>query len=95
MNNNIVLVSLTQDELKEIVKAAVHEELSLKQEKELLNFKEARELLGISASALNKWKSSNIIPFKKLGKRIFFNRQEIIAALKDSNYKKLREITNH
>jgi predicted DNA-binding transcriptional regulator AlpA len=90
--DNIVLISLSQEQLKAIIKEAVHEELSRKKEKELLNFKETCEFLGISASALNKWKSLNKIPFRRLGKRIFFNREEIINSLNDSKFSKLQII---
>lgn len=90
--DNIVLFSISHDQLKDLIKEAVHEEIVRKKEKELLNFKEAREFLGISASALNKWKSENRIPFKKLGKRVFFSRQDLRNSLKESNYPKLKEI---
>jgi len=90
--NNIVLISLSEEQLRTIIKDAIHEELSQKKEKELLNFKEACEFLGISPSALNKWKSENKIPFKRLGKRIFFNRQDIMISLEESNYSKLKQI---
>lgn len=91
--SKIILISLTQDELQNLISNAVKEALTVKQEKELLSFKETIELLNISASCLNQWKSQGIIPFKKLGKRIFFSRSEITEALKDAgNYKKLREL---
>lgn len=92
MNENIVLLSLSKDELKEIVRESVKQELNQKKEKELLDFKETCEFLGCSSSALNKWKSENKIPFRKLGKRVFFHRKEIIDAMKESNYHKLRDI---
>lgn len=94
MADNIVLISLSQDQLKEIVREAVHQELSVKHEKEFLNFKETCALLTISPSALNKWKSKNLIPFQKLGKRIFFKREELMKSLKDSNYIKYKELIN-
>ena len=84
---------LSIEELKNIMRDVIHEELNLKKEKELLNFREACEFLGISASALNKWKGQNKIPFKKLGKRIFFSRQDLKDSLKESNYSKLRALT--
>lgn len=65
-----------------------------KKEKDLLNFKETCDYIGISTSALNKWKSENRIPYKKLGKRVFFSRKEIYEALKSSNYSKLKDL-NH
>ena len=92
MDNSIVLMSLTRSELSDIIRAVVREENAKKLEKDLMNFEETREYLGISTSTLNKWKSTNKIPFKKLGKRIFFNRKDVFQALKDSNYSKLMEL---
>ena len=91
--SKIILISLTKNELQNLITNAVNEALKVKQEKELLSFKETCEFLSCSHSALNKWKSENKIPFRKLGKRIYFNRNEIIVALKDAgNYKKLKEL---
>lgn len=90
--DNIVLISIPQDKLKDLIKEALHEELNLKKQKELLSFREAYEFLGISSSCLSKWKSENRIPYKKLGKRVFFNRQEILESLKNSNYSRLKQI---
>lgn len=87
-----VLISLTKSELEEIITKAVERALETKEDDKLLNFKETCEYLGISASALNKWKSENKIPYKKLGKRIFFDKKEINKALEESNYSKLKQI---
>lgn len=92
--DNIVLISINKDELSSLIKDAVHLELSQREEKKLLNFKETCEFLGISASALNQWKAQSKIPYKKLGKRVFFDRKEVMQSLKDSNYKKMRELKN-
>ena len=89
--NNKVFISLSLEELKDIIRDAVKQELNLKKEKELLNFKETCKFLGCSSSGLNKWKSENKIPYKKLGKRIFFSRTDITEALKDSRYFRLKE----
>jgi excisionase family DNA binding protein len=92
-NNKIILISLTELELSNIISNAIKEVMATKQEKELLNFKEVCDFLGIHSSTLNKWKSEGKIPFKKIGKRIFFLRSEVTAALKEAgNYKKLQEI---
>ena len=52
--DQIILLSLTLEELKNIIRKAVREELKLKEQKQLLNFREVCELLGCSSSALNK-----------------------------------------
>jgi excisionase family DNA binding protein len=93
MNEQLIFFSLSKDELQNIITNAVKQALETKQEKELMTFKETCELLNISASCLNQWKSQGKIPFKKLGKRIFFSRAEIANVLEEAgNYKKLREL---
>ncbi len=95
MENKIVVVE--SDQLIELIKSAVNEVLERKEQnknlKDLLNFKETCDYLGIHPSTLNKWKAENKIPFKRLGKRIFFDRLEIINSLKDSDYQKFKNLT--
>ena len=93
MNEQLIFFSLSKDELQNMITNAVKHAFETKQEKELMTFKETCELLNISASCLNQWKSQGRIPFKKLGKRIFFSRAEIANVLEEAgNYKKLREL---
>lgn len=92
MQENIVLFSINKDELSSIIKDAVHLELSQIKEKDLMNFNETCEFLGISVSTLNAWKAQDRVPYKRLGKRIFFKRSDVMLALKDSKYKKLEQI---
>jgi excisionase family DNA binding protein len=92
MNEQLVFFSLSKDELKEIIRDSIREEFNIKKEKELMTFKETCELLHISASCLNQWKAQGKIPFKKLGKRIYFSKKELMESLKDSNYSKLKEL---
>ena len=92
MNEQLIFFSLSKDELQNIITTAVKQALEIKKEKDLLSFREACEFLGCSSSSLNKWKSENRIPYKRLGKRVFFNRQEIMQALKESDYKKFKEL---
>ena len=89
---NICFLSITVEELKGIIQQTVHEELNKKAGKTIMNSREVCEFLNISSSTLNKWKAENKIPYKRLGKRIFFNKQEVLAALKDSNYYKLKDL---
>ncbi len=90
--DNIVLISIKKDELEEIIRSAIQTELKKKQEKELISSKELIDWLGISLSALNAWKREGKIPFHRMGKRIFFKRSEVLQALKESNYSKLRDL---
>lgn len=86
-------MSITESELKNLIFDAVNEAFAMKQKKEILSFKDTCELLNVSSSCLNNWKAQGKIPYKKLGKRIFFSRKEIEVALKSTgNYNKMREL---
>ncbi|MAT59464.1 MAG: hypothetical protein CMF23_15945 [Ignavibacteriae bacterium] len=95
MENKLAVIEI--DQLYILIKKAVSEIVSEmvrpEQTKDLLNFKETCEYLGIHPSTLNKWKAENKIPFKRLGKRIFFERLEILNSLKDSDYNKFKKLT--
>lgn len=92
--DDIVLISISRDELCQLVKEAVKEELKRKSEKQFISFKEVCEWLNISPSTLNSWKSKNMIPYMKIGKKLLFNKQEISEALKNSRYYKTLTLKN-
>ena len=89
-------VLISPAELESLIRNVFREELAAagnqSKEKVLMNFNETIQFLGISRSTLNIWKSQGRLPYKKLGKRIFFNQQEILDALEDSNYSKLKKL---
>ena len=94
-SNGIVIIS--PYELQELIRTAIREEISAavehKKDKTLLNAKQLCEFLGIHISTLNTWKVDGKIPFKRLGKRIFFDRKEVLSSLKeDGTYKKMNEL---
>ncbi len=92
----IILSPFTIDELLESFRSVVKEELHLsnqkKQEKELMTTNEICEFLSISLSTLNKWKAENIIPYKKMGRRVYYDRAEVKKAMEDSNYHKYNKL---
>lgn len=45
---------------------------------EILNTKEAAELLRLSPSAVHKLRKEGQIPFVKLGKKIFFKKESLV-----------------
>ncbi len=91
-SEKIILISISTDQLQDLIKDAVRSELSKKKEKEILNSKEICEFLNIHPSTLSAWKRENKIPFSKIGKRVFFKRQDVINSLKDSKYYKLKQL---
>lgn len=92
MQTDIVLMSISREELQSLIKDAIRSELSKKKEKEILNAAEVCDLLNIHPSTLACWKRENKVSYKRKGKRIFFFRSQILADLEDSNYSKLKNI---
>jgi len=92
-SEKIILMSISSDQLENLIRDAVRSELSKQKEKELMNFNETIQFLGISRSTLNNWKAESKIPYRKLGKRIFFCRDEVLSSLKEAgNYKRMKEL---
>jgi len=54
----IILISISKEELKELVHEAVAQAINAKKEKELLSFKETCDFFSISAFCLNHWKTA-------------------------------------
>ena len=86
----ILLLSISLEDLKEIIREVIREELNPKDEKELLNFKETCEFLGCSASTLNRWKAEGKVPYRKMGKRVFFLKSELLSSLNKSIFHKIQ-----
>jgi len=91
--NEVIMTSLSMDELKKAIREVLKQELIDIKEKDLMTAKEVIDFLSISKSCLNEWKSNGVIPYKRLGKRIYFRRSEITEALKEAgNYKNLKRL---
>jgi len=89
MENKIVLVSISEESLKELITEAVEDGLNKKlkpKEKELLTTKEVLELLNISPGTLYNWKLQGIIPYKSIGRRVFYERKAVLNSLNDDPY---------
>ena len=92
-NRETILISITEEMLENIIMTSVKKIIDFQPQKELMNFKEACEFLNCSSSSLNRWKKEGRLPFKRLGGRIFFSRNEIISALEGTTlYKNLRNL---
>jgi excisionase family DNA binding protein len=95
-DDKFILISIPREELESIIRDAVKQELisaaKQKNEKGMLNAKEICEYLGIHISTFNTWKANGKIPFKRLGKRVFFDWDEVKNALKENNYYKAKKI---
>lgn len=84
-----MLVQLNVGDLEQLIKDAVKEEITkiiqLKPEKEktaeLLTREEVSKMLKVSYTTLFNWNNEGILKTKKLGKRVFYLRSEVINQL--------------
>jgi hypothetical protein len=50
----------------------------------LLSRQTLADKFGVTLPTLDKWKNEGLIPFKRIGRRVFFNEEDVFNALKDS-----------
>ena len=86
------LVLLTESQLEEIVQKAVQKTVtsnSLKNEEgdqnEWLTNKRVCEMLSVTPKTMQNYRDKGIIPFAKVGSRIFYRRNDINTLL-ESNF---------
>lgn len=86
--NTLQLVHVPKEELiTEIEKVVIKVLEALKfgqpeKEKELYTRQEAMELLGVTYSTLFNWNKKKILIAQKIGHRVYYAREEVLAAKK-------------
>ena len=85
-------------ELCELIKRSVAESFdselksflknSSKEEEQLLTINEACQIFKVSKVTIHKWKKNKILPFHRIGRKIYFKRSELINSLKFINDKR-------
>jgi excisionase family DNA binding protein len=67
---------------------------NIKQQDEILTADDAANLIGVSLQTLYGLTSARKIPHNKRGKRLYFDRQELIAWIREGKRKSMSEIEN-
>lgn len=89
--NEIYLNGISLDQLQESIKTIVSaelknavSELTTKREiePELITRKETAEILGVSLPTLHEWTKKGVLPAKRIGSRIRYERTAVYDALK-------------
>lgn len=92
------LVVITKTELVEIIqetlRSAKQVEKIPEQQNEFLNISEASDFLKMAKQTLYGLTSNRQIPFIKKGKKVYFNKSEVIAWLNEGKMKTEGEILN-
>jgi len=56
-------------------------------ENDRLSQKQCAELLGVSVTTLISYKRKNLIPFFKIGSRVFFSKKAVLETIRKGNIK--------
>lgn len=92
--NNEMLVQLSTNDLFQLIKEAVKEELNKitnviqlnpkekENESELLTRKQTAELLNVSETTLFLWNRDKVLEHKKLNNRVYYIKSEVINKIK-------------
>ena len=78
-----ILISMPASQLLLEIEASVRKVLSERlstTEDKLINSDEVMKLLNISTTTLQTWRDKKKIPFTRIGKKIFYNKAEILKA---------------
>jgi len=98
MKKLIEIEDLDINTLKSLLKGIVEDcldekfpksEIKTKAEPRLINIKEVAALLGKSVATVHAYKRNGWIPFKKIGRSLFFDPNEVLTAMRNFN-----QITN-
>ena len=86
------IIQVTPKELKELISEVLDVKINELSESKLgklkvdyLSRKETKELLGVSYVTLNNWHNKGILVPKYIGKKLFYDKQEIVNRLSKNN----------
>lgn len=92
MTESTILTSITVDELRQIISESVRREfskISIPEPKPpdqvLMTRHEAIELLDISSVTLHNWMKAGKIRYRKIGRRVYFLKSEILEDIEQYN----------
>lgn len=87
MTENQMIVTMTADQLSELVEAAVGKALEAEREREKTEVKQVyltreqvMQMLQISSTTLWKMDNSNLLEKKKIGRKVLYSRKSVEAA---------------
>lgn len=58
---------------------------TINSENDRLSQKQCAELLGVSVTTLISYKKRKLIPYYKIGSRVFYSKTQVLTAIKNSN----------
>ena len=97
--SELIITTITKTEIQQLIENAVAKALLQKTKDELsegdsfLDVEEAASFLGIAKATLYGKCSSLLIPHFKKGKKLYFNRSELVEYLRSGKRKTIQDIS--
>jgi len=97
MENPFERINMELIEIKSMLKILLDREVKVTEKSDLINLKEACQILNLSSSSVYKLTAKNAIPtIKREGaKKLMFSRAELNNWIKDSQAPSLVYVVNH
>lgn len=97
MEHKDIVIQLTKDELKSLLKETIIETLNEsgignKKDDNLMNIQEAAAMLNLAVATIYEKTSTKAIPHYKHGKKILFKKSELVAWVESRKVKSLQDI---
>ena len=99
MLTQIILSTLSPDELQGLISSSVKRSLeaglsqikqpeAIQVTEDFLKLPDVCRLFKVTSVTVHSWKKKGILPFHRIGRRIFFKRSEVLDAMKKINNKR-------
>jgi excisionase family DNA binding protein len=95
--NSLLFTQITFDELLKVIRESVKGEIeqfangmAANQKEELISIDEASVLLHVSKVTIHKWKKGRLIQSYRIGRRIYFKKNELLDSMKSTALRKPR-----
>ena len=76
MESSVMLIDVINNAVKKIIDGRENDS------KEFISDEELRERLGVSRTTLYNWRLNKSIPYKRIGKKLFYPWKEILKLFK-------------
>ncbi len=89
-DTTIKIMEFSRDEFISLLREAVHDLLPKQTEKEIsisndfLTRQQASQILNVSYTTLFHWNNDNILPARKIGRKVFYLKQDVIDKLNNA-----------
>ena len=89
--NTSIFTSLSSEDLKELIKSCIKEELSVhfannkgdRPNYDMLTMKEVSEILSVSKPTIIKWTQQKLLLAHRIGRRVYYKRDVVEKCLKE------------